>query len=296
METFKDFFTDLKNRAGNPLISSFVISWLVFNWKIPVALFFYNHKEVIFDGYLSYFDLITRNSVWYFTIVLPLTFAGLYTYFFPILKASIKLHIATWAAKNETDILNATKGGRIPIDKYITLKEAYDLRVEQVSSNLDKETFYVQENAKLKVKEEENSVEIQELKNRVSNADNSLAEIKLFSSMEQFFGQWDAEVGHSPNLKFQKWSVDFKGVTISSFPVTSIRLVHYVCNYHIKHIVFMLEFNKTEGRSLDTYTFDITKKPLDELDGFINGTTPIKLKRTLISKNTIPDLHTLVNS
>ena len=114
--------------------------------------------------------------------------------------------------------------------------------------------------------------------------------------MEQFFGQWDAEVGHSPNLKFQKWSVDFKGVTISSFPVTSIRLVHYVCNYHIKHIVFMLEFNKTEGRSLDTYTFDITKKPLDELDGFINGTTPIKLKRTLVSKTTIPDLHTLVNS
>jgi hypothetical protein len=34
-----DFFKDVKERFSSPLFSSFIIAWLIINWKVPVAFF-----------------------------------------------------------------------------------------------------------------------------------------------------------------------------------------------------------------------------------------------------------------
>jgi hypothetical protein len=56
MDKLSDFFKDLKERVSAPLFSSFALAWLIFNWKIPIALFFYKNQNLSADGYNSYID------------------------------------------------------------------------------------------------------------------------------------------------------------------------------------------------------------------------------------------------
>jgi hypothetical protein len=54
IEKPNDLLKELKDRLSNPLIFSFIIAWLFFNWQITVGLLLYKNDQLIRDGYFFY--------------------------------------------------------------------------------------------------------------------------------------------------------------------------------------------------------------------------------------------------
>src|SRR5690606_4964283 len=109
MDQVKSFFETFKERISNPLISSFIIAWLVVNWKITIGLLFYNIAELNRDGYISYIDLISKNSCAINTFVIPLAWSLFYTFIYPRIKGRIKRDTASVEFKTDEAILEENK-------------------------------------------------------------------------------------------------------------------------------------------------------------------------------------------
>lgn len=149
MNTIKDFLTELKDRLTNPLFGSFVISWLICNWPITVALLFYKSADLKADKYKSFFDLIDSRQSTCNMIIYPLIGALLYTFAFPYAKAAIKLFHAKITTDNETEILLATKDGSMPMAKFLRLKNQSDTQLENLKKLIESEGETLNRNAEL---------------------------------------------------------------------------------------------------------------------------------------------------
>lgn len=150
MDKVSDFFKELKERLSNPLIYSYIISWLIINWQIPISLFFYSQKELKEDGFISYIDLISKKySAWSF-IIYPLILALLYTFLFPFIRNGI-LAFQTWIKKWGTDLnLKIAETGKVSMLKYIQLRENYHSQTKLLEDLYAQESSFITENDKLK--------------------------------------------------------------------------------------------------------------------------------------------------
>src|SRR5258706_6621972 len=61
MEKATEILNSIKERLSNPFIFSFILSWLLYNWQIPIALTWYNAQNINATGYGSIFDLIANQ-------------------------------------------------------------------------------------------------------------------------------------------------------------------------------------------------------------------------------------------
>lgn len=86
MEKISDFLKDFLDRLSSPLFASFIISWIFFNWKVPVALIFYSFDDLKADGYKSFNDLILHSVDTAHGIIYPLLCALAYCFIFPLVK------------------------------------------------------------------------------------------------------------------------------------------------------------------------------------------------------------------
>lgn len=149
MEKLSDFFAEIKNRITNPLLASFAISWLIINWKIVVGLF--SPISILnTDGYSSYINLIDKNNNVHNFLWLPLLYAVLYTFVFSWIRIII-LALNTWIRTISTNWnLRISAEGKIPMERYIVLRKAYDERKEILENTLASETTFLEENERLK--------------------------------------------------------------------------------------------------------------------------------------------------
>lgn len=152
METIKDFLDDLKSRVSNPLLSSFLISWLVSNWKISYGLIFYSTHDLFINNYTSHEELVRKNLDCWNSFFLPFLISIIYTFGFPFLREIIKyLHsriVNYWESKTLED----TKENFISVQKYITIRENYHTLTKQVSEVINDESNNLKENTELKLK------------------------------------------------------------------------------------------------------------------------------------------------
>ena len=81
MEFLKNMFTPIQERVKSPLYGTLIISWLLCNWKLWVALAFYNETVNGIDK-ITYINNQTSN---YLTMyIIPLIAAISYLYIIPI--------------------------------------------------------------------------------------------------------------------------------------------------------------------------------------------------------------------
>lgn len=130
MDTFKDFFSDLKERISNPFISSFMIGWIIFNYPIIVTLIFYKQSEIKLDGYTSYLNMIqsylNENSMFWY----PLFVALIYTFLVPFFKSGIRIFNSWMLTSTDGIIYKMTKNKVVSVE--IHTKVSSDL--EEVKS------------------------------------------------------------------------------------------------------------------------------------------------------------------
>lgn len=117
---FKDFKSQINERLSNPLLGSFLISWVIWNWGLVLGLLFgngYSERLLIVQA------AIKESEVYYFKLwAYPLLSAGLYITFYPFLA-----RLVYWYWENQQKKL---KGMRQSIEDEmpITQEEAIRLR------------------------------------------------------------------------------------------------------------------------------------------------------------------------
>jgi hypothetical protein len=155
MDTLKDFLTDLKDRISNPLVSSFVISWCFFNYRIPVALIFYKQNEIHWDKHKSFIDLIdSRQSNWRM-IIFPALVAIGYTVLFPFIKAGIKIFNSWLTSATDTNILERTNHHSVPVELHMALLESLTETKERFEKVIKNQSVMIVKNTELENKNRE---------------------------------------------------------------------------------------------------------------------------------------------
>ncbi len=89
MENITEFLQKFKSRLTNPLFVSFLISWLIIDWRVPIGIFGYKLGELKIDGYTSYANLIYKNASTWNYFWHPLIYALVYTFLFPVIRMFI---------------------------------------------------------------------------------------------------------------------------------------------------------------------------------------------------------------
>lgn len=132
-EKIKDVYENIKDRLSNPLIFSFLCSWLVLNWKIPVALIWYDKSQFSGCGCQTIFDFIEWHWKKEGTFWWPVLIAFTYTLLIPFVKNGIRIifvRAQKWGDKNEAKYV---LGGMTK--EHIKLQSDYD---EVAKSLIDK--------------------------------------------------------------------------------------------------------------------------------------------------------------
>lgn len=178
MDKFSDFFKDLKERISSPLISSFIFSWIIFNWQIVIAIFKFEVKGFSLKDYMSYTDYVCslinyNNCFWH-----PLYVALFYTFLYPFLRNGIQIADAWFKGWGNNFKLTVSKTNKISIEKYIQLREIYQKRSQLLESVLDKESVTIKKN-------EELVNQISELKNNANSLQSELiSKTEIISQLE----------------------------------------------------------------------------------------------------------------
>ncbi|MCX3264801.1 hypothetical protein [Pedobacter agri] len=190
MDDFKDFFKDLRDRVSNPFFTSFIISWLLTNWPITIAIIFYDDADVKSDGFRSLYQLIKFYATPMTVFVEPFFWAIVVTYSFPYVKSIIKLHSAEISAKNETDILAKTKAGSMPLAKFIKLRNAHIDTINVLEKLNEEESQYLVENANLKKDNEQLKLEKIKIQSEYGLSEQRFNRYKELSRYGMTNGKW----------------------------------------------------------------------------------------------------------
>lgn len=127
-----DVFKDVKDRLSSPLFFSFLLSWIITNWRITVALLWYDPAQIENEKYRSVFDFIQKNTYSYtsFWFWWPLVFAILFTGINPVVRNFVSWFNTFMNKKGEAWRQNTTMDSNVPMTKFLAQKAEYDKRTK----------------------------------------------------------------------------------------------------------------------------------------------------------------------
>lgn len=184
MEKITDILKELKDRLSSPLLSSFVLSWLVFNWRIPVGLLFYKMEQLSKDGISSYFQLIEKTSNNNYKILYPAFLALAYTFIYPLVRNCISAFnewIKAWGTRWN---LYISKNGAIAVEHFLKLRSTYKDRTKILEEVISKESALVVENEQLRT-------EVLQLKDQNNNWNENYNRLMSYSNVSVYDGEWE---------------------------------------------------------------------------------------------------------
>jgi len=190
MEKLSEILSNLKDRFSSPLIFSFVVSWLVINWQIPVALLWHNSDGIqgIQVDLINYLSGLTDVS---HSLVIPLLFALGYTFLGPIIHNGISA-FNTWNERWGNSVnLSISKGSKVPFSKYFSFKEEYDRRSKMLEEVISKENTTLTQLSDAQSNILAKDQEINQLKTELTNFKDATNKL---SNTEVISGNWKRKV------------------------------------------------------------------------------------------------------
>jgi chromosome segregation ATPase len=195
MDNLKEFWQELKERISNPLFASFTISWLIYNYKIPILFIFY-HKHDLPKAYSTYIDVIEKNTSWLYSFILPLLTGLFYTFIYPYFKSYIKIYLAKIDFTEEARINNLGHIATVPLAKFLETRSKLRQQEGTLVTLISEEEIISNQNKNLSdriiVLANEHEKNIQELNARNdervrainSSSEEMLAEVQQNSLVE----------------------------------------------------------------------------------------------------------------
>ena len=177
MEKLKDILNNIKDRFSNPLVFSFVCSWLVINWQITVGLLWYDPVQISKTGCNSIFEFISDKLNPTDCLYHPFLFALAYTIAMPTIKNLIRA-LYSWTAKwGDNWNLHITKGVKIPFEKYLKFREDYDKRSKILEDIISKESSNQTKYNQTKTELLQSQAIVNDLQQRVTNANEFVSQL-----------------------------------------------------------------------------------------------------------------------
>lgn len=134
MSEFKDFLDQIKIRLTNPLIFSFLISWVIIHWQIFVGGFYLSPIDLEEQNYSNFLEFIAANVNWWNGLIYPLCSAIVYTILSPPIRIGIQL-FNTWINKfGNNQIRKVATDSFIPYEMYDKLLEEVQLQRQRNES------------------------------------------------------------------------------------------------------------------------------------------------------------------
>lgn len=128
MTEFKDFLDQIKIRLTNPLIFSFLISWVIIHWQIFVGAFYLTTNDLSELGHINFLDFVKTSINWYNGFWYPLFSAIIYTGISPLIRIWIQL-FNTWINKMGNErIRKVAQEGFIQYEMYDKILEEVQLQ------------------------------------------------------------------------------------------------------------------------------------------------------------------------
>jgi hypothetical protein len=176
MSAPKDFWNELKERISSPFFGSFLISWMLWNYKIVVVFIFYKYEHLK-PQYSSFLDVIAKETNSCLALWLPILCALAYTFGYPYFTNFIKLYLARLTVKNDERIMASTDVARVSVDKFVATKALLKTKEKELADLLNNEGEFKKNNERL-------SIENSELKATII-ANENLSKINLDNSINQ---------------------------------------------------------------------------------------------------------------
>lgn len=150
MDKVSNILNNIKDRLSNPLIFSFLLSWLIFNWEITVALVWYDKSQINAEGCKSIFEFIENEWSQNGKIKEPFLVAICYTLLLPIIKNLIRLFNSF--VYKYADILDfkILKKSSVSIEKHLKIRDAYIKRTQELDKIFKDEEIYIIENNQIR--------------------------------------------------------------------------------------------------------------------------------------------------
>lgn len=130
-----DIFKPLISRISQPIIFSFCIAWIFWNWEIVVGLLWYNSGNIHLYGYKNYKLLVNANANVSKNYIFPLLIA----FAFPFIRFGLNWFNAFMRTKERSQILQTSGTGKMSTLRFLELKKSYDDRFNQISEYIDEE-------------------------------------------------------------------------------------------------------------------------------------------------------------
>jgi hypothetical protein len=186
MNRFNAFIDNIKDRLNNPIIFSFILSWVVFNWRIVIALFWDKpFGEIHLND--SLIEYVATNLDVCRSLLYPFLSALVYTLLSPPVK-NLVVAFQNWNFRwGEKWNLSILKESKISIEKYFSLKENYEARrknLETMIESEDKVLGRVQELEDLLIKQR---TKTEELLMQVSAKNEVIDHLNWIEAIE---GKW----------------------------------------------------------------------------------------------------------
>jgi len=144
----KEIWTEFKDRITSPFFGSFVISWLIWNWQIPVVLLFYKLEDLV-EAKTTYIDFILRHQSFWFMIFFPAAFAFSYTFGYPHFKRWINTYTAKQTLKTEEALLRLGETAPVSQDKFLGMHAELKKNKNALAALLIEESAYMNRNEEL---------------------------------------------------------------------------------------------------------------------------------------------------
>lgn len=271
-DSIKEFFKDVKERSSSPFFSSFIISWLIINWRIPIGLLFYKNSELAVDSYLSPIDLIEKNYCLGKSIIAPLIGACVYTIGFPYLKAQILLHNVRINKYRREKSQEITKTLSIPMSEFLELSEKREESEKQLREVLNDKSNYKEQRKSLEKERDDANLNRDAIKTTLQNYFD-------LQNPEILNGIWDY-IDTTNNSNDESWKIEsgtivsFEGKVSNPFkdetgrPKNTYYIINdFNCNPKEKSISLVLVDQERQIHSMklfyDNEDFTMLKGKLD---------------------------------
>jgi hypothetical protein len=227
MDKISEILDDIKLRLSSPFIFSFIISWCIWNWRIPLGLIWYDSTELEQHGSLSVFEFIKTHARGHKAFLWPFLSALAYTLVFPWLNTVIKWYsdwVISMREKRSLELLGKT---HIAIDIFNESREALEQEKQVLQQTIDN------------LKQDKNIIKELRLQlDQEANAHNELkAKLKKMRDVSSLNGHWMfTKAKQSYDLTIKDGRITFTGD--QSGKVVQFSIAHYFYDDNEKIITF----------------------------------------------------------
>jgi hypothetical protein len=179
-------FDDLKERISSPFIFSFVLSFLVANWRIIIGLMFLDKTELYARGVRDQVDFVSQALNWGNGLFWPLGGALFYCFVYPWFRDQIKIVHAKRLTKTTKKLNRVASSYPVPMRKYAAKVAEVNNLTQTLSTLMNKENEVHDENAQL-VKE------LADTKNRLRESSQQVEKWEASSRSSILDGNWEVK-------------------------------------------------------------------------------------------------------